>query len=132
MLYEQRGSAALPAILALSGIIVALGVVISTFSFFETQSAVLSVNSLEAFAVGEAGLEDAAIRLARIKSFAHPGYTLTLGEGSVIIKSEQGAPGAGQVTITSETTVENNIRTLKFVFDVSSYGKLTGWSWMEE
>lgn len=129
---NKKGSAALPVVLALGSLLVFLSLLVSSLAFFELSTQSSLRNSLAAFVASEAGLEDAALRLARNKNFSSSGYQLVLEQGSVIIEVKQDEPGPGQVLDQASGSAKKNFRKVKYIFDLSPYGKLTNWLWQEE
>lgn len=128
---RAHGVAMLPMILALSFIILVVVLSLATIGYVETNIGSAQKKADEGFFVASAGVSDALIRIARDKNYSSSGYTLSVGNGSANIVVQKDTPVSGSSTITSTGTVSVSKRKIKMIVNVSSYGKVTTYSWAE-
>jgi len=128
----QRGIAALPAILAISAIILIIGLAIAFSGRVESSISASHRDSGMAFHVAEAGIHDAEIKIVRNPDFEDlVGYTLTVGDGTTTITVDKDAPSSGKTTIISQGEVKNIKRKIRVIVDADPQGKVTLYSWEE-
>jgi len=129
----RHGMAALPTLLALSGIVltVSLGMAISSqiSNYLNTGS----TRSTEALYAAQAGLNDALWRLARNKNYENlSGYNLAVGSGTANIVIDRDEPVVNQTTVTVSGTVSGRTRKIQAVINVTAtVGALSQASWTE-
>ena len=130
--YMKKGIAALPAILALSAVILIIGLTIAFSGRVESNISASQRDSGKAFFTAEAGVSDAEIKINRDPNFEDlSGYTLTVGDGTATVIVDKDTPVVGQTTIKSQGEVKNIKRKIKVILNVDSQGKVTLNSWEE-
>ncbi|MCL5004671.1 MAG: hypothetical protein M1170_01865 [Patescibacteria group bacterium] len=118
---NNRGTAALPAMLFIGGIIVEIALAGAFISYYLSQSGFGVKISAEALAAAEAGVQDALIRIIRDKNFSSAGYNLTVGNRSAnIIVCKDSCAGTGKHKITSTGTAMLKRRKIEAVANVDS------------
>lgn len=131
-IFSPSGAAALPAVIALSMILLLVGLAM-TFSGYIQNNIVQNQNkSILALYIADSGLKDAMQKVTRDKDYDTSvvgSYNLAVngGEASIAITRL----GGGQTQIVSSGVFDNITKKLKTVLDVSSEGKVTINSWEE-
>ena len=128
--FNQKGAMALSSVLALSTILLALGLAMAYSGFIQSDIAYNQDKAAIAFYLAEAGAKDAMQKVVRNKnySYANPGYDLIVGSGSakVIININ-----GGQTEILSTGTVGNNTKKVRVILNVDNNGKTAIDTWEE-
>lgn len=137
---KQQGVATLPTILALTILILAVGIAITTLGITESIISAGQKNSSEALLIAEAGARDALMKVARNKNFvdsyqiafADNGCVLNDRCATISISSGVGS-GADPKIINSEGRVKSSIRKARvtIIFDSSQNGEIQGANWEE-
>lgn len=142
--FSRRGAATLPAIMALTILILAVGVSITAISFTEGLISVGQENASQALVYAEAGARDALIKLARNKQytcagmrcysidFITDGCVTNYGCSYIGVTGGAGTIGDPRI-ITSEGHAQNSIRTIRVavVFDPLLNGEIATTTWSE-
>jgi len=143
-LRSRRGAATLPAIIALTILILAVGVSITAISFTEGLISVGQGNAAQALVYAEAGAHDALIKLARNKQYVcvtEDCYTIDLvadgcatddGCARVSVSAGVGTLGDPRI-IVSEGKARSSVRRLQVsvVFDAALDGEIATTTWRE-
>ncbi|HTY39811.1 MAG TPA: hypothetical protein VMC43_01840 [Candidatus Paceibacterota bacterium] len=127
---STTGQAALSTIFIIGGIVVFASLTIAFFalSFLNATFGAQAANRAEAVAMG--GLNDTLLKLARNRSYAVASLSVSIDNYTALVSATQDSPVAGQVTITSSATVNNNTRQVLAVATVStSTGEVTLLRW---
>ena len=133
---SRQGVATIPIILALTILVIAIGLAISTVAFNETSITQDFSRSSQALAYAEAGARDALIKVTRDGGYTSAGYNIDF------VTSGCAAPynGCATVTVASATSpkviestgkVKNNIRKVRTTVTVDSNWVITGTVWEE-
>lgn len=125
---NQRGAIALPAILMLASILLAVGLAINLSSNNKIEILKNDENAMNAFYIAESGIKDAKERLSRDKSF-NSNYAITINGGTAQVSMSGALPA---VTIESKGTYQNNVKTVRATLNVNSDGKILSESAWEE
>lgn len=146
MINSQKGVATLPTIMALTILILAVGLSVASVSFTENMIAAGQKKSAEAFLYAEVGARDALMKIARNKDYiciANDCYSIDLvsngcstNDGCAKISVSAGVgSGADPKIIVSKGTVGNYTRRVQVnvVFDTSLNGEinLSSTTWQE-
>ncbi|MBI5466119.1 MAG: hypothetical protein HY974_02410 [Candidatus Kerfeldbacteria bacterium] len=125
--------AALPALLALSGIVLTASLGMAVSSQVSQYLSSGSTRSTQALYVAQAGLNDALWRLARNKNYENlTGYNLAVSSGTANIVVDRDEPVANQTTVTVTATSDNRTRKIQAVINVTAVvGALSQASWTE-
>lgn len=140
----RRGAATLPTIIALTILILAIGVSITAISFTESLISVGQGNAAQALVYAEAGARDALTKLTRNKnytcvttgcyaiSFVPEGCTTNDGCARMSVSAGAGTIGDPRI-ITSEGKAKNSIRTMQIsvMFDAAGNGEIATTTWSE-
>ena len=126
---EQRGAMALGSILALSAILLAIGLALAFSGFIQGDIVFNQDKANNAFYIADAGVKDAMQKIARNKNFASTGYDLifTGDSKATVVVSLVG----GKTEIISTGVVGNNTKKVKAVVNVGVNGDVTPDSWEE-
>jgi hypothetical protein len=121
MKMNNMGTAALPAMLFIGGIIVEIGIAGAFISYYLSQSGFGVKMSAEALAAAEAGVQDAIIKIIRDKNFTSAGYDLTVGNRSAnVVVCKDSCAGTGKHKITSTGSALAKRRKLEAIVNVHS------------
>lgn len=133
---SERGAVALVSVLALSAIMLVLGLAMAFSKFAESDIVLNQSNSSMAFYAAESGVRDAMQKVSRNKNYESAGYCLLLENkrADIIVTSL-----AGQTEITSQgisgvgdcISAGTNKKRIKAVLNIASEGKVTIASWEE-
>ena len=126
--FSQKGIVALPAIITLSVIILAIGLAMSFSSFTQNNIFSNKHQSELTYRVAEAGIKDAMIKITRNKNY-DTAFALPINNGVANISFD--TSNFEQTKITSIGTLNNNTKTIEVVLDISTNGKVTINSWIE-
>ena len=140
-IFSKKGVATIPIILALTILVIAIGLAISTVAFNEAFIAQDFSRSSQALVYAEAGARDALIKITRngkyntvisgpyTIDFVENGCTSSYGGCATVEVDSNTNPKL----ITSEGRVKNNIRKVRVAvtFDVDGYWVITGATWQE-
>ncbi|MEK7553456.1 MAG: hypothetical protein AAB504_02115 [Patescibacteria group bacterium] len=121
MKINNKGTAALPAMLFIGGIIVEIGIAGAFISYYLSQSGFGVKMSAEALAAAEAGVQDAIIKIIRNKNFTSSGYDLAVGSRSTnVVVCKDSCAGTGKHKITSIGSALVKRRKIEAVVNVNS------------
>lgn len=130
----------MPTIIALTVIILAMGVGITSLALTESLISAGQKQSSQAFLYAEAGARDALVKIARNKNyadcysipFATNGCTDDTGCAIISVSAGVGSEGDPKIII-SKGQVRNNIKKLQVnvIFDSSSNGEIATTTWQE-
>lgn len=133
---SERGAVALISVLALSMIMLALGLAMVFSKFAESDIVLNQNNSSMALYAAESGVRDAMQKVSRNKNYESAGYCLLLeNKRADIIVTRL----VGQTEIISQgingvsdcTSAGTNKKRIKAVLNIASEGKVTIASWEE-
>lgn len=141
---SQRGAATLPTIIAMTILILAIGVSITAISFTESLISIGQENTAQALMYADAGARDALIKLTRNKnytcvstncysiSFAPNGCTTDDGCARIRVSAGAGTIGDPRI-IVSEGKVKSSVRTIQasVIFDTALNGEIATTTWSE-
>lgn len=132
----QKGAMALSSILALSMILLALGLAMTYSGFIQTDMAYNQDKAAIAFYVAEAGAKDAMQKIVRNTSYENTaGYDLLLVEGSAHVVVNIGVPAVERTEILSTGVVGSNTKKIRVILntdaDNNDNGRVTIVSWDE-
>lgn len=141
---SRRGAATLPTVIALSLLILAVGVSITAVSFTEGLLSYGQGNASAAFLYAQSGARDALIRIARSKQYACASancYAIEFASGGcasgdacaqVSVSTGAGTAGDPRI-IVSRGQAQNSIRTIQVevVFDTALHGEIASTTWKE-
>jgi hypothetical protein len=122
---KSNGQAALSTMLVIGGLIslIALTLIVVIFSYISSSYGFQY--SQKAFAVANAGADDALIQLIRNKSFENQtGYSVNVSNDIATVQVVQNSPQSGQVTIISTANVLNYKSKVKVVVSIDSNGEV--------
>ena len=134
-LTRQKGVATIPIVLALTILIIAVGIAISTVAFNEAFIAQDFSRSSQALVYAEAGARDALIKITRDGRYTSAGYNIDFVTNGCSTNS-----GCATVTVTSATSpktivstgrVKNNIRKVQVTVTLDANWVITGTAWQE-
>ncbi len=132
---NEKGAMALSSILALSIILLALGLAMSFTSFIENNIVYNQNKASNAFYVAEAGARDAIEKVVRNKNFSNGGYSLAMAGGSATIVVNKDVPAAERTEILSTGVSGANTKKIRVVLNTDANndnnGKVTIESWEE-
>jgi len=126
--FSQRGIVALPAIITLSVIILAIGLAMSFSSFTQNNISSNKYKSELTYRIAEAGIKDAMVKITRNKNY-DTAFTLLINNGAADVSFDTSNPE--QTKITSVGTFNNNTKTIETILDVTTNGKVAVSSWIE-
>ena len=130
-IHLERGVAAFPVILAISAIILIIGLAIAFSGRIEGNISANQRSSNQAFHASQAGVNDAIMKVVRNVISVDTEYVLTVGNGNATMNVDIDAPEANKTTIISKGTVGKIERKIKVILNISSEGKVTLDSWEE-
>lgn len=141
---QQCGLASLPTVMAITILILAIGIGISAVSFSEILITSGHQQSAQAFVYAEVGARDALIKISRNKNFTCASEDCYLldsvpagcysGEGCAKVSVSAGVGSvADPKVITSKGIVNINIRRIQVdvVYDASLNGEIASTTWRE-
>lgn len=132
-LHASFGIAALPTLLIISGILIEIVVAIALVANILSTTGYGARFSREALVAAEAGVQDAALRIARDKEYGTLGgttYSITVGNSSVQVTvykdvGQGGVTASGKHRIVSTGTARVFSKKIEVVYDVDeTTGKL--------
>lgn len=126
--FSQKGIVALPAIVALSIIILTIGLAMSFSGFIQNNISSNKYNSELTYRVAEAGVKDAMVKITRNKNY-NTAFALSTNKGAANVSFDASIPG--QTKITSVGTLNDNTKTIEVILDITANGKVTINSWTE-
>ncbi len=124
-LESKQGYIALISIIIITAVILIISISINLSGVSEIQMSVSENQSLESFAVAEAGISEAMIRLKRDSGYS--GGSLNIGNGSCTIEVTSNASNR---TITSTGIVNDLTRKIESIVELNG-NNLTIISWKE-
>jgi Tfp pilus assembly protein PilX len=137
---NNAGVATLPTILALTILILAVGIAITSLGLTESIISAGQRQSSEALLIAEAGARDALMKVSRNKNFidsyqvvfADNGCVLNDSCATITVSAGVGS-GADPKIINSEGRIKNSVRKVKItvIFDSSLNGEIQSANWEE-
>lgn len=139
---NSRGAMALSSILALSVILLALGIAMAFSGFVQNDMAHNQDKAAMAFYIAEAGVKDAIQKVVRNSKYSNVGYALSFPNGSANISVCHNddiivCPGAGlaQTEVISTGVSGANTKKIKVILNTDASGggkgKVAIISWQE-
>jgi hypothetical protein len=142
---NQRGVATLPTVLALSFLILAVGISILAITYNENVVALDQRQALQALRYADSGVKDALIKMDRNRDFncvTTDCYTIDMvtsgcanstGCAKVTVSAGTGAGGDPKI-ITSKGIVGNITKKVQVnvTYDASLFGQITSYTWLEQ
>lgn len=128
ILISQSGLAAMPAIVILSIVMLAIGIAMSFSSFTQNNISYDNYISQRAYYAAEAGISDAIMKIARNKNYSAD-YSLSVNGGTANIAFDMSVPN--QTKITSAGAINNYTKKIQAILNVTQNGKVTVASWNE-
>lgn len=126
---------ALSSILALSIILLALGLAMSYSGFIQSDITYNQDKAAVAFYIAEAGVKDAIEKVVRDKNYNNAGYVLVLANGSANIAVSKDIPIVERTEILSTGVSGANTKKIRVVLNTNANsdgnGKITIESWEE-
>lgn len=133
--FNEKGAMALSSVLALSLILLALGMAMAFSGFVQSDIAFNQDKAAVAFYIAEAGAKDAMQKVVRNKNYNNAGYTLSLANGSANVVVSKDIPAAERTEILSTGTAGANTKKIRVVLntdtDNDDNGRVTIASWEE-
>ncbi|MDP3057821.1 MAG: hypothetical protein Q8N37_04905 [bacterium] len=133
--WGEKGAMALSSVLALSIILLALGLAMAFSGFVQSDITYNQDKAAIAFYIAEAGAKDAMQKVVRNKNYSNAGYVLSLTTGSANIVVSKDVPAAERTEILSTGAVGVNTKKIRVVLntdtDNDNNGKVTIVSWEE-
>ena len=119
------GQAALSTILIIGGIIMLFGISIALITISFTNSTLGFQASNRALAIAMGGIRDAELQLLRNPSFSDAGYCMPAANtpcpsSSTLVIVLQNTPSTGQVTVTSDASIQRRRRKVSAVYVISA------------
>jgi hypothetical protein len=144
LLKTTNGFATLPAVLALSVLILVVATGIATSTFTETVTTSIEGQSIQALRYAEAGAKDALMRITRKKSYSCSttdcysldmvanGCTNNNGCAKMSISAGTGTSSDPKI-IVAKGIMQNKTREVevRVVYDSLSYGEISSITWSE-
>jgi hypothetical protein len=127
-LLSQNGLVAMPAIVVLSIIMLAIGIAMSFSSYTQNNISFDNYKSQKAYYIAEAGIKDATMKITRNKNY-NTGYSLSINSGTASIVFDESIPN--QTKITSAGSINNYTKKIQATLNVTNEGKVTIMSWRE-
>lgn len=131
----EKGAMALSSILALSLILLALGLAMAFSGFIQNDIAYNQDKAAIAFYLAEAGAKDAMQKVVRNKNFSSTGYVINLTDGSANVVINKDVPLAERTEILSTGVVGANTKKVRVVLNTDANsdgnGKVSISSWEE-
>lgn len=132
---NEKGAMALSLILALSIILLVLGMAMSFTSFTENNIVYNQDKAANAFYIAEAGARDAMQKVVRNKNFSHMGYSLAMAGGNAMIVVNKDAPAFERTEILSTAVAGLNTKKIRVILntdaDNDDNGKIAIMFWEE-
>lgn len=124
---------ALGSILALSAILLAIGLALAFSGFIQSDIVFNQDKASGAFYIAEAGVKDAMQKIARNKdyNYANPGYSLTVDGGTATVIANKDIPVGGKTEIISIGVAGNNTKKIRAVVNVGVNGNISTDTWEE-
>ena len=123
---------ALPTLLIISSVIFEIAVAVALAAYLITNANVSARSSAEALSAAQAGANDAAIRIARNKSYeATTGYSFVVGSSTVNVvvtanTGQGGGAATGKTRVLSTGTTKNFSKRIEAVYTINdNTGELT-------
>jgi len=144
LLKTTNGFATLPAVLALSVLILVVATGIATSTFTETITTSIEGQSIQTLRYAEAGVKDALMRVTRNKSYACATtdcYSLDMatngcannnGCAKMSVSAGTGTSGDPKI-IVAKGIIQNKTRKveIRVVYDLLGYGEINNIAWSE-
>jgi Tfp pilus assembly protein PilX len=131
----EKGAMALSSVLALSIILLALGLAMAFSGFVQSDITYNQDKASIAFYAAEAGARDAIQKVVRNKNYNNTGYTLSLAGSSANIAVTKDFPMAKKTEILSTGIAGVNTKKVRVVLNTDTNndgnGKVTIESWEE-
>ena len=141
---SQQGVAALPIIMALSVLLLAVGLGITAVSLAENFITLSQKQGVQALVYAQSGAQDALVKIVRNKNFSCTTtdcYTINMAANgcstssacaTVTVSAGTGAAGDPKI-ITAKGIVNSNIRKIRInlTYDASTNGEITSYIWNE-
>lgn len=132
---NESGVMALSSILALSLILLALGLAMAFSGFIQNNITFNQDKATIAFYAAEAGAKDAMQKVVRNKNYSNAGYTLALNGGSANVVVNKDVPAAERTEVLSTGVAGSNTKKIRIVLNTNTdndgNGKITIVSWEE-
>lgn len=126
---------ALSSVLALSIILLALGLAMAFSGFVQSDIAYNQDKAAIAFYIAEAGVKDATQKVVRNKNYNNTGYSLAVADGSANVVVSKDVPSPERTEILSTGVSGANTKKVRVVLntdtDNDDNGKITIESWEE-
>ncbi len=113
---KRKGQTLLTLVLIIGGIIAAAGTIFVVVAISIASSGYAFRASQTANAAALAGIQDAALQLARNYVFSSSGYTLAVGSNNTTVVVTQNSPSSGYITVLSTAVVSGATRKLSALF----------------
>lgn len=134
-LLNEKGAMALSSILALSIILLALGLAMAFSGFIQSDITYNQDKAAIAFFIADAGAKDALEKVVRNKNYSNTGYTLTFADGSANIVVSKDILAIDRTEILSTGVSGENTKKVRVVLNTNTNndgnGKVTIESWEE-
>lgn len=117
---NERGIAALPAVLMIGGIIMQLAIVGLLLAYLYSSSSYGNRLATEALNAARAGAQDAITRVIRDKTFSTTSYTLTTNGRDATVVVTRDSPTTGQDTITATVVALTHQKKIQAIIAVST------------
>jgi len=132
---NEKGAMALSSVLALSIILLALGLAMAFSGFVQNNITFNQDKAAIAFYVAEAGTKDAIEKVVRNKNYNNAGYILSLAGGSANIMVNKDVPTSDRTEILSTGIAGSNTKKIRVVLNTNANndgnGKVSIASWEE-
>ncbi len=130
--FSEKGAMALGSILALSAILLAIGLALAFSGFIQSDIVFNQDKANNAFYIAESGVKDAMQKIARNKNYSSGGYDLIFtGDSKTEVVVNKDIPVAGKTEIISTGVVGNNTKKIKAVVNVGVNGEVIADTWEE-
>lgn len=134
--FNAKGAMALSSILALSLILLAVGLAMALSGFVQDNIVYNQGKAAVAFYIAEAGAKDAMQKVVRNKSYENAsGYVLVLTNGSATVVVNKNTPIVNQTEILSTGVAGSNTKKIRVILntdtDNDGNGKISVFSWKE-
>lgn len=122
---------ALPTLLVMSSVIVEIAIAVALAAYLLSNSSASARYGAEALAAANSGAQDAAIRIARDKSYSSSGYTISVGSSTatIVVQTNTGKDGAaasGKSRILATGTTRLFSKKLEIVYSINdTTGEMT-------
>ena len=115
---SQKGQATLSLVLLIGGIAFAISITLALSALSSISVGFGADAQQRARGAALAGVEDAALRLARNPGFSSLGYSVPLETASASVVVTQGVPSASQVTVVSNASAGSRDSELSAIFAI--------------